>query len=114
MANVTQLLEEKMLPVAAKISSNKVLISIRDGITLAMPLIIVGSLFMVISSFPVEAWTTWLTNTGISSYLGKITDGSFNIMALVAAFGVANSYAKQQNVDGVSAGVISLSRASSS
>lgn len=109
MANFAQVLEEKMLPVAAKVSGNKVLIAIRDGITLAIPLIVVGSLFMVVSNFPVEAWTTMLTDTGISPYLGKITDGSFNIMALVAAFGVANSYAKQRDVDGVSAGIISLS-----
>ena len=40
-------LQEKMLPVAGKLGSNKGLIAIRDGITLAMPLIIIGSLLMV-------------------------------------------------------------------
>ena len=49
-------LETKMLPIAAKIGSNKILISIRDGITLSMPLIIIGSLFLVIASFPIKAW----------------------------------------------------------
>ncbi|WP_235829580.1 hypothetical protein [Clostridium nigeriense] len=60
MKKLNEFLEEKMLPIAAKLGSNKVLISIRDGITLSMPLIIIGSLFMIIASFPVKAWTDWL------------------------------------------------------
>lgn len=102
-------LETKMLPIAAKLGSNKVLISIRDGITLSMPLIIIGSLFMIIASFPVEAWTNWLTSVGIDAYLWKGVDSSFGLMGLVASFGIANSLARQNKVDGISAGIIALS-----
>lgn len=109
MKKVNEILEEKMLPIAAKLGSNKVLIAIRDGITLSMPLIIIGSLFLVIASFPIEAWTTWLTKVGIDGYLWKGVDSSFGLMGLVASFGVANSLARQYKVDGVSAGIISLS-----
>lgn len=109
MKNLNQILEEKMLPIAAKLGANKVLIAIRDGITLSMPLIIIGSLFLVIASFPIEAWTTWLTNIGVDSYLWKGVDSSFGLMGLVASFGVAYSYARQHKVDGVSAGIIALS-----
>ncbi len=63
MKNLSEFLEEKLMPIASKLGSNKVLISIRDGITLSMPLIIIGSLFMIIASFPVKAWTDWLTAT---------------------------------------------------
>ncbi|MBX7281854.1 PTS sugar transporter subunit IIC, partial [Clostridium chauvoei] len=96
-------------PIAAKLGSNKILISIRDGITLSMPLIIIGSLFLVIASFPIKAWTDWLTAVGIDSYLWKGVDSSFGLMGLIASFGVANSLARQYKVDGVSAGIISLS-----
>ena len=37
---MNKFLSEKLLPVAAKMGNNKFLIAIRDGITLAMPLII--------------------------------------------------------------------------
>ena len=37
---MNKFLNEKLMPVAAKIGSNKGMIAIRDGITLAMPLII--------------------------------------------------------------------------
>ncbi|MBX7420411.1 PTS sugar transporter subunit IIC, partial [Clostridium chauvoei] len=74
-----------------------------------MPLIIIGSLFLVIASFPIKAWTDWLTAVGIDSYLWKGVDSSFGLMGLIASFGVANSLARQYKVDGVSAGIISLS-----
>ncbi|MCT4563816.1 MAG: PTS sugar transporter subunit IIC [Maledivibacter sp.] len=109
MEKVNEFLEEKMLPIAAKLGANKVLIAIRDGITLSMPLIIIGSLFLVIASFPIDIWTTWLANIGIDTYLWKGVDSSFGLMGLVASFGVANSLARQHKVDGVSAGIISLS-----
>ncbi|SCJ89477.1 PTS system oligo-beta-mannoside-specific EIIC component [uncultured Clostridium sp.] len=109
MKNVNGFLEEKLLPVAAKLGNNKILISIRDGITLSMPLIIIGSLFLVIASFPIEAWTNWLTEIGVDGYLWKGVDSSFGLMGLIASFGIANSLARQYKVDGVSAGIISLS-----
>lgn len=109
MKKVNEILEEKMLPIAAKLGSNKVLISIRDGITLSMPLIIIGSLFLIIASFPIDAWTIWLTNVGIDVYLWKGVDSSFGLMGLVASFGIANSLARQHKVDGISAGIIALS-----
>lgn len=102
-------LEEKLLPIAAKLGANRVLISIRNGITLSMPLIIIGSLFLIISNFPIDAWIDWLAKTGIDAYLNKGTNGSFGIMGLVASFGIAQSLANQHNVDGTSAGVIALS-----
>lgn len=103
-----------IMPVAAKIGGFKPLIAVRDGIAMAMPLIIVGSLFMIINSFPAPGWTDWLTKTAvhgtsISQILAKITNGSFGIMGLVAAFGIAWSYANQYKTDGVSAGILSAS-----
>lgn len=109
MKRMNEILEEKMLPIAAKLGNNKVLIAIRDGITLSMPLIIIGSLFLVIASFPIEAWTNWLTEMGIDTYLWKGVDSSFGLMGLVASFGVAYSFARQHKLDGVSAGIIALS-----
>ena len=109
MNKINTFLEEKMLPVAGKLSGNKFLIAIRDGITLAMPLIIIGSLFMVIASFPIPGWETWLGDVGVSGYLWKGVDSSFGLIGLVASFGIAYSLTKQYGVDGISSGVVSLS-----
>ncbi|MCO7150208.1 PTS sugar transporter subunit IIC [Vagococcus lutrae] len=106
---MNQFLEEKMLPVASKLSANKALIAIRDGITLAMPLIIIGSLFMVIASFPVPGWEDWLGKVGVAGYLWKGVDSSFGLIGLIASFGIAYSLTNQYGVDGISSGIVSLS-----
>ena len=109
MDRINQFLEEKMLPVASKLSANKALIAIRDGITLAMPLIIIGSLFMVIASFPVPGWEDWLGKVGVAGYLWKGVDSSFGLIGLIASFGIAYSLTNQYGVDGISSGIVSLS-----
>ncbi len=107
---MNKFLNEKLMPVAAKMAANKCLIAVRDGITLAMPLIIIGSLLMVIATgFAIPPLEKWLGDMGIATYLWKGSDSSFGLIGLVASFGIAHSLAKQYKVDGVSAGIISLS-----
>lgn len=102
-------LERTLMPIAMKLGNNKFLLAIRDGMTLSMPLIIIGSLFMIIASLPIESFTAWLGETGIATYLWKGVDSSFGLSALVASFGIANSLASSYKVDGIAAGIVSLS-----
>lgn len=110
---IDKFIEKNLMPVAIKLSSFKPLIAIRDGIVLAMPLIIIGSLFTILGSFPIDAWTNWIANTkfdGVSivDIFNKISNGSFGLLGLIGAFGIASSYAEQYKTDGKSAGVIAL------
>ena len=109
MSKVNELLEKKMMPIAGKLGNNKFLIAIRDGITFAMPLIIIGSLFMIIASFPVPGWEAWLGEKGLADFLWKGTDSSFGLIGLIASFGIAYSLTRQFNVDGIGSGIISIS-----
>ncbi|MDD7305244.1 MAG: PTS transporter subunit EIIC, partial [Peptoniphilaceae bacterium] len=103
------LVEEKLMPLAIKLSTIKGLIAIRDGITFAMPLIIIGSLFMIIASFPIPGWEAYLGEIGVSGYLWKGVNSSFGLMGLIASFGIAYSFAKQYKVSAIPAGIVSLS-----
>lgn len=107
---MNKFLNEKLMPIAARMGNNKFLIAIRDGITLAMPLIIVGSLLMIIATgFSIPSLEAWLGKAGLSDYLWKGSDSSFGLIGLVASFGIAHSLVKQYKVDGVPAGIVSLS-----
>ncbi len=107
---MNKFLNEKLMPIAAKIGSNKGMIAIRDGITLAMPLIIIGSFFMILATgFAIPPFEAWLTDAGISAYLYKGSDSSFGLVGLIASFGIAYSMTKQYGVDGVPSGIVSLS-----
>ena len=109
----TAFVEKHLMPIAVKMGQMKLLIAIRDGIAISMPLIIIGSVFMIANSFPIPAWTTWLANTAIkgvtiSAIFAKIVNGSFGLIGLISAFGIAASYAEQYKTDGKSAGVIAV------
>lgn len=104
-----KLLQEKLLPAAARLGNNKALVSIRDGITLTIPLLLIGSLLMVIASFPIPGWEKYLGDIGVADYLWKGVDSSFGLLGLVASFGIAYFMARQYKVDGIPAGIVSLS-----
>ena len=50
-------LESVLMPLAEKIGKNKYLIAVRDGFLLSMPLLIVGSFFLLIANFPIPGWS---------------------------------------------------------
>lgn len=50
-------IENKMLPPMAKLAEQKHLRAVRDGIISTMPLIMIGSFFVLLVNFPIPAWT---------------------------------------------------------
>ncbi|AMC93095.1 hypothetical protein AOC36_03615 [Erysipelothrix larvae] len=110
MERINTFLEEKILPYAGKLQGQKHFHAVFLGMSMAMPLIIIGSLSMVIGNLPIPNWTETLTKFGnVGGVLSKITNGSFGVMALVVAFGVAYNLAKEYGLPDVSVGIISLS-----
>lgn len=93
-------LEKTLMPIAEAIGKNKYLIAIRDGFLISTPLLIVGSIFLLIANFPIPTWTDWLGSTmvgaqSLGSLLEKQSDATFTIMALFATMGIGYSFAKQ-------------------
>ncbi|GAA0068215.1 PTS sugar transporter subunit IIC [Clostridium perfringens] len=99
----------KIQNIAAKISNQRHLISLRDGMATAMPLIIVGSVFMLIANFPIESFSNWLSIIGLADFLNKATNATFGIVGLVVTFAVSYHLSKQYGVDRLSVSMISLS-----
>lgn len=100
---------ESLMPIAAKMGNNKFLIAIRDGIILSMPLIIIGSLLMILATgFSIPPLEKYLTEVGVSGYLYKGSDSSFGLIGIISSFGIAYSLTKQYKVDGVPSGIVSL------
>lgn len=106
-------LEEKFVPVAARVGNQRHLVAIRDGFITIMPLTIVGSLAILVNNLPIklyqnaldsiwkhETWTQWG---------GNVWGATFGIISLLLAFSIAYNLAKSYDKDGLSAGVISLS-----
>lgn len=73
MNKVNQLLEEKVMPIAGRIAAQRHLQALRDGIILTMPLIIIGSFFLIIGNLPIPGYAEFMTKTFGSSWAEKLS-----------------------------------------
>ncbi|WP_238883470.1 PTS cellobiose transporter subunit IIC [Clostridium sp. YIM B02551] len=104
-------LEEKVMPVAAVIANQRHIRALRDGLAITMPLIIIGSIFMILGNVPVPAFNDFINGIFGSGFTAKLlypTRVTFDIVGMLAVFSVSYQIAKDQDVDGLSAGAVSL------
>lgn len=105
------LLEEKFMPIAAKLAAQRHLGALKDGIILAMPMIIIGSAFLIFGYLPIPGYADFMARVFGDAWLTKISypvDATFNMMGLIASFGIAYRLAERYSLDAITAGVISL------
>ncbi|MFD2830410.1 PTS sugar transporter subunit IIC [Corticicoccus populi] len=105
----------RFIEIAGRIGSQRHLLAIRDGFVAIMPLIIIGSLAVLINNFPpigpidFVSWLNSLLGEGNWQLVGgSIWNASFAVLGLLASFTIAYNLAKSYSVDGLSAGLISM------
>lgn len=111
MNKIITILEEKLVPVAAWIQKNKYINGIRRAFIMVMPLLMIGSLFLMIQAFPLPAYQNMM-----SSLMGEnwkdVFDipvlATFSMLGLYVSFLVGQQLAKQFEMDSVSVGFLSL------
>lgn len=99
-------IEEVFMPPMAKLSEQRHLKAIRDGIISTLSLIIVGSFFLIIAFPPIPALATL-----VKPYIGNILIPyrmTMGLMSLYAAYGMGYSLARSYKLDGITGGVLSL------
>ncbi|MBA4493897.1 PTS cellobiose transporter subunit IIC [Paenactinomyces guangxiensis] len=104
-------LESYLMPIAGRIAEMKHLQAVRDGIILAMPLIIIGSFFLIVASLPIPGYEEFMAGIFGDAWKEKVlypVGATFDIMALIAGFGVAYRLAERYKIDSLSAGAISV------
>lgn len=109
-------LEKVLMPLAEVIGRNKYLMSVRDGFLISTPLLIAGSIFLLIANFPIPAWTNWLSsfvvnaNTGATlvDFVEKPSGATFDIMAIFAVIGIAYSFANQMKTNAIFGSAVAL------
>ncbi|SKA82933.1 PTS system, cellobiose-specific IIC component [Clostridium sp. USBA 49] len=100
-------IEEKLMPPMAKLSEQRHLKAIRDGVISTLSLIIVGSFFLIIAQPPIKAWADAIAPNAWKLMIPyRLTMG---LMSVYAAYGMGYSLAKSYKLDGISGGVLSLS-----
>jgi PTS system, lactose/cellobiose family IIC component len=113
MDTLTTWLDKRLMPIATKISENKYLSALQDGLMFSMPILIVGSICIIIGDFPLPVFQETM-----SSLLGDIwgswcwdimVPATTGLVSLLSIIGIANSLAKKNGVEPLSAVGISVS-----
>ncbi|MBG9979592.1 PTS sugar transporter subunit IIC [Facklamia sp. DSM 111018] len=102
-------LDRKLSTPMAKMSEQRHLRAVRDGIVATLPIIIVASMFMVVAFLPDSLPNDWAFVQWIAKYQDKILlpyRVSMYIMTLYAVFGIGHSLAKSYQLDPLSGGIL--------
>lgn len=84
--SITSLLEQKMLPLAEKISSNIYLTALKNAFIALIPFLIVGSFFLLLTNFPISGYSEFMSSLLGKGTLDKLNYGinaSYGLMTLL-------------------------------
>ncbi|AST57010.1 PTS lactose transporter subunit IIC [Thermoanaerobacterium thermosaccharolyticum] len=108
---ISQVVERRIAPPLIKISENRYIDSIQKAFMAFTPILLIGSLFILVAALPIPAWTKLITP--ISGKLWGAVNSTFGLMAVGPSFGIgyylASYYHKKgSEIDPISAALISL------
>lgn len=110
MNNIMDFLDKHLMPIADKLNNNKYLTALRDAFMLSLPLIIFGSIFVVISNLPYL--DKFLGASGLNqlkNLLGAAPNATMAIMTLFVVFGLGHSLSKHYKVEAIYGAAVSVS-----
>lgn len=100
---------EKFMEFASRLQKNRYLDVITSSLMMLTPLFIVGAVFTLINSIPLEGYQAFLTNYGIKEFLTIPTNVTTNISALYIAYVIGYRLASSfKRDDCINFGIISL------
>lgn len=104
MENFMRMLEEKLMPIANKISNQRHMAAIRKGIISTMPLIIVGSFFTILLNISFEPIASFVDT--YRSALDIPFRYTVGILALHATYGISSTLGESYKLDGKTSGLL--------
>ena len=102
MENLLNSLEEKLTPIAVKLEQNRYLSAVKNSFMAAMPLLIIGSFFILLAYLPINAYTEFMLNTFGADWQRMFTipnNISMSMMTVYVVVGIGNELAKSYGLD---------------
>ncbi|CZQ92716.1 PTS sugar transporter subunit IIC [Trichococcus ilyis] len=102
MDKLLQILEEKMTPIAVKLEQNRYLSAVKNSFMSAMPLLIIGSFFILLAYLPIPPYTDFMLNTFGDDWQRMFTipnNISMSMMTVYVVIGIGNELAQAYGLD---------------
>lgn len=91
-----------------KFVNTKAITALKNGMLVSLPFIMVGSVFLLLSSFPLPAVANWMNATGLTPYWTQAYNASFGVLAIFAVVGIAYNWVKDDGFEPLPAGMTAL------
>ena len=96
----------KVVQVMGAIANNRYLTAIRNGMSVIIPVTIIGSMFIIALNLPIDAWKEM-----IAPYADKLMipmNFTMDFMSVYVCVGIASSLCDDYKIDKVSTSVLSV------
>ena len=107
MKNIFTKVIDKFGQAAVKFSSIPIIKAVSNGIMMATPFIMVGSIFTLLNNIPWDPYINFLTDTNIADLFNTANRFTMGIIALIVSFTVAYQHVKDKKSEAVAAGIVS-------
>ena len=111
MNKFTSFVEEKIVPVVAKFSSNRYIKALRSGFLAIMPLTIIGSIFLLITDFPITGYAEFMVRIfgeNWASYIEPAYRATFNMLGFMLVGTLSYKLAEEYNLDSLAVMIMGI------
>lgn len=99
---------DKVIPKIMAFINTKAIQALKDGMVYSMPLLIIGSIFLILANFPLAIVSDSLAAWGITDVLNQAFGATFNISAMIAVIGISYNYVKSEGQEPLSGAITAL------
>ncbi|PWC15379.1 PTS sugar transporter subunit IIC [Brenneria corticis] len=87
---------------------NRYLMSIANGFTSALPVLIIGAFSILLANIPIDSYSQFITETGLKPLISLPATVTINMMSLYVVFLIAYKLAESLDHNGIVVGMIAL------
>lgn len=99
MNGLLKFFETKISPPLLKIGENRYIMAIKDGMIVTVPFTIIGSIFMILAQFPMDAYQKIIAP--YKEAISTPVNVTFGMIGIIALFGITYYLSKIYKLDGI-------------
>ncbi|WP_416175819.1 PTS cellobiose transporter subunit IIC [Clostridium sp.] len=104
-----KIIDKYLMPTAEKLNNNVYLTVIRDSFMVMLPLIIFGSIFVVIGNLPFLPSLIGKDGaSNLNNFIGAASNSTMSIMSLFVVFGIGYNLSKHYKIEAVYGSVVAV------
>ena len=108
MEGLTNWMQEHIAPLATRLGQNKFIQAISGGMMHTMPLTLGVALIAILINLPIPGVSDFLASSGLTAAGNEVIGATMSLLAIYVSFLIAYQYAKDDGMNPLTAGVLSM------